>query len=72
MAFDSFCAGGAVLGHIGVRQAWPDGIVACFDCREPGGFDWKACHGMEVVDKGSNAWEVPSIESCGARGRKLL
>ena len=27
---------------------------------------------MEVVDEDSNAWEVPSVESCGAQGMKLL
>ena len=67
VALYSFSADGAVFGHIGICEARPCGIVTCFDGCQPGGFDWNACCGMEVVDKGSNAWEITSIEGSGGQ-----
>lgn len=58
-------ADGAELGHIGLGEARPAGVVARFDGSQPCGFDQKACCCMEVVDMGSNAWVVTSIEGSG-------
>ncbi len=70
VALYSFCADGTVLGCIGICEAGPCGIVTCFDGGQTGGFDWKACCGMEVVDKGSDMLgRSPALRAVGAKGR---
>ena len=71
VALDGFITGWAILGRVGVGKSWPGGEVAGFDGGEPGGFDWEACSGVEVADKGPNNGEVVGVEGiqgCWSRG----
>ena len=50
VALDGIITGRAILGRIGVVESRSGGEVAGFDSRNPGGFDWEACVGVEVAD----------------------
>ena len=66
VALDGLITGWAILGSIGVGDSWTGEEVSGFDSGEPDGFDWEACIGLEVADKGTNAGEVVGVE--GSRG----
>ena len=53
---------------MGEGQAWPAGVVACFDGDKPGRFYREAYSSVEVLDEGSTARQVVPIEGGGCSG----
>ncbi len=58
VAFDGSVRGGAVLHGIAKGEAWKGLVVACFDCRKPGGQDWVTGGSVVETDKRADAGKV--------------
>ncbi len=63
MPLDGFVAVRAIFGSIGIGEARPAGIVACFDGCKSGGLDREARCCMKVMDKCADTGKIMSIES---------
>ncbi len=47
-----------MLHSIAKGEAWKGLVVACFDCGEPGGWDWVTSGSMVETDKRADAEKV--------------
>ena len=55
VSLESFDGDRAVFRCVGVGEAWPGRVVACFDGGYPGRFDWEACGGVKVSNECADA-----------------
>ena len=62
VALQIFGGNRAILGHVGVGEAWSGIVVSCFYGCDPVWFDRETCSGMEVSNKQSNTGEVVGVE----------
>ncbi len=70
VAFNGSIRGGAVLHSIAKGEAWKGLVVACFDCSEPGGWEWATSRSVVETDKRADAGKV--IRAGGQALIKLL
>jgi hypothetical protein len=58
VALDGSIRGGAVLHSIVEGKAWKGLVVVCFDCCEPGGWDWVTGRSMVEMEENADAGKV--------------
>ncbi len=69
VALDGSVRGGAVLHSIVEGEAWKGLVVACFDCCEPGGWDWVTIRSVVEMDKRADAGKGIRAGGLGGCGR---
>ncbi len=58
VALDGSIRGGAVLHSVAEGETWKSFVVACFDCCEPGGWDWATGGSVVEMDERADAGKV--------------